>query len=130
MHRILLSTAFVALTLVGGSRAFALDDAAFCSTVTTEANDENKSAPYDIDAVTKGAGAQFDCAGKSFTSNRALSVNQGDLAAGWQDKLTAAWSQAFCADASWSEGVKGGWTVTGHYTFKDGSVYDVVAKCP
>jgi hypothetical protein len=130
MQRIIFIIAFLALTTLAGSKAFALDEAGFCALVTAETASENKDAPYEIDAVTKGAGATFDCAAKTFESKRAISLKQSDLDAGWQDKLSAGWSQTFCADADWHAGVAAGWVVNGHYTFADGSEFVVTVKCP
>jgi hypothetical protein len=130
MQRALYIIAFLAAAMLSGTKAFAMDDAAFCATVTAEANSENSSAPYEIDAATKGAGATFDCAAKKFDSKRTVNLNLADLTAGWQDTLTEAWSKVFCSEPAWKDGIAAGWVVNGDYTFADGTVFVATVKCP
>ena len=130
MKLAIFGAAFLVAAGLAGSDAFAMDDAAFCTQVKTVVDSENAKGSYDIDAVTKAVGANYDCGTKSVEFKRTIAATQDQMKEGWRDLLLSQWNQLLCADPSSKEAVQSGWTLTDTFTLTDGVTYSAKANCP
>lgn len=103
--------------------------AAQCRAAEEGADVINREAGTQIDAVTTAGGLTVDCATRSLVFALSVSVPAADITEANMEAVGQAFTANLCNDAILRDFVADGWTISGVYSFSDGTTRTVAANC-
>jgi hypothetical protein len=111
--------------------AFAGDDRDhFCHMFLGTQEQMSANRGESINRLTVFAGIDVRCSEKLIDFRQDVRAPHSKLRSGWQERLQANWSSAYCKPGSqYLEAVRNGWTIASTITTSDGEKFQVKAIC-